>query len=225
MLGGLFPEDVATAWGDPLLPSTPLFPEEAALVAAAVPKRQLEFAKGRECARKALRALGLADAPLLAAASREPLWPAPAVGSITHTRGFCAAAVARAERYRGIGIDAEPAEPLERAIAARVCRAGEAETFEGTLERAVVPRLVFCAKEAVYKCVFPIVRRYLGFHDVNVVLTDGAFRACLLTEAPPFPIGTTLFGRWRLVTGSEPVSPEAAHVVASAWLSHEKRLP
>src|SRR5262245_33436180 len=57
VLQGLFPDDVATAWGDPEEPCAPLFPEEEALVRGAIPKRQREFRKGRECARRALASL------------------------------------------------------------------------------------------------------------------------------------------------------------------------
>ena len=80
MLDGLFPDDVVTAWGDPLEPSKALFPEEEALIARAIPKRRREFEKGRECARAALARLGLLDVVLLAGSGREPLWPAEVVG-------------------------------------------------------------------------------------------------------------------------------------------------
>ena len=42
-----------------------LFPEEAAVVAKAVPKRQREFAGVRACARRALARLGVPPVPLL----------------------------------------------------------------------------------------------------------------------------------------------------------------
>ncbi|HEX6272635.1 MAG TPA: 4'-phosphopantetheinyl transferase superfamily protein, partial [Polyangiaceae bacterium] len=199
MLDGLFPEGVITAFGDPLAPAKPLFPEEEALVARAVEKRRLEFAKGRECARSALASFGLGDAPLLAGETREPLWPADVVGSITHTRGLCAAAVARSARYRGIGIDAEPAEPLDDDLARRVCADEEAALSSSGLERGVVFRLVFSAKEAVYKCVFPITRRFLGFDDVHVRLTGDAFRAFLRVDSAPFRRGDEFEGRWRRI--------------------------
>ena len=158
MLDGLFPADVVTAWGDPLELSSPLFPEEEALVAKAVWKRQREFAKGRECARRALAGFGRGNAMLLSGSDREPLWPPDIVGSITHTQGLCGAAVALSNRYQGIGIDAEPAESLGVDLTKRICRDDEASAAStmAWLESAIVPRLVFCAKEAVYKCVFPI---------------------------------------------------------------------
>jgi 4'-phosphopantetheinyl transferase EntD len=44
---------------------TGLFAEEATLVARATEKRRREFTTGRECARGALAALGIAAAPIL----------------------------------------------------------------------------------------------------------------------------------------------------------------
>ena len=211
MIDSLFPEDVVTAWADPAHPAKPLFPEEEALVARAVPKRQQEFAKGRECARTALARLGLLDVVLLSGKSREPLWPIEAVGSITHTAGLCAVAVARSERYAGLGIDAEPAEPLAEHLARRIgadCD-WEALAEASALARSIVPRLVFSVKEAVYKCVFPLTRTFLGFEDVSVELEGGSFRASLEVTAAPLRPGDALIGRWVRF---------GDHLVTSAWI-------
>ncbi|HEX6764749.1 MAG TPA: 4'-phosphopantetheinyl transferase superfamily protein [Polyangiaceae bacterium] len=200
VLHGLFPEDVATAWGDPLDPATPLFPEEEALVANAIPKRKREFAKGRECARVAMAKLGLRDVVLLSGSDREPLWPREITGSITHTNGLCAVAVGATDRYQGLGIDAEPAEALSPAIAARVLGGDDPRVLElgaRSLEPPVVPRLVFSAKEAVYKCLFPITKTFLGFADVALELEKTTFRATLRVSAPPFSPGASLVGRWQ----------------------------
>jgi enterobactin synthetase component D / holo-[acyl-carrier protein] synthase len=219
VLDGLFPPDVMTAWGDPQAPSMPLFPEEEALVVRAVAKRKREFAKGRECARSALANLGHRDVLLLSGESREPLWPAQVVGSITHTHGLCAAAVARSARYRGIGIDAEPAEPLGPDIVRRICGGDDRSSWARvtSLELPVVPRLVFCVKEAVYKCLFPITRMFLGFEDVTVELDEGTFCASLRIDAPPFSTGASFTGRWRRTGSGE---SESAYVLAAAWTHH-----
>jgi 4'-phosphopantetheinyl transferase EntD len=211
VLDGLFPDDVVTAWGDPADSAGPLFPEEEALVARAVPKRRREFAKGRECARNALGRLGFGEVMLLSGESREPLWPAGAVGSITHTAGLCAVAVARSDGYAGIGIDAEPAAPLAADIAKRVSGPHDERSFTrvSSLDGAVLPRLVFSVKEAVYKCLFPITRVFLGFDDVNVELDEGTFRARLRPAAKPFSTGSEFIGRWRKVD---------AFLVTAAWI-------
>ncbi|MBO0877952.1 MAG: 4'-phosphopantetheinyl transferase, partial [Pseudonocardia sp.] len=89
----------------------PLWPEEAAHIGHAVPRRRDEYACVRHCARQGLAALGIAPAAILSGSRREPLWPPGAVGSMTHCAGYRAAAVARASDVAAVGIDAEPHEP------------------------------------------------------------------------------------------------------------------
>ena len=59
-------------------------------------------------------------------------------------------------------------------------------------------RLLFSAKESVYKTWFPLTGRWLGFEHADVTITpDGTFTARLLTElteAQPPP--TSFVGRW-----------------------------
>jgi 4'-phosphopantetheinyl transferase EntD len=212
VLDGLFPAGVATVCGDPDEPSPPLFPGEEALIERAVAKRRLEFQKARECARTAMARFGLGDQALLSGKDREPLWPAEVTGSITHTQGLCAVAVGSSRSYSALGIDAEPAEALASALVSRVCREGDdwsrAEAA-GALESSVLPRLVFCVKEAVYKCQFPLSRKFLSFGDVTVELGADAFRAVLRVEAHPFRAGASFEGRWLRTE---------RHLVAGTWL-------
>lgn len=200
LLSGLLPPDVATAEGDPRT-LVAVRPAEAALVARAVEKRRLEFAKARECARAALRSLGGPECDILVGPQREPLFPEGFVGSLTHTDGFCGAAVARRAAYEGVGIDAEPDAPLEPNIASRI--ATGAEIAQATellrLEAGVAAHLVFSAKEAFYKCQFPMTREFLGFDDVRIELDADAdaVRAVLLRRAGRFDAGASFHGRFR----------------------------
>jgi len=154
MLEGLLPEDVRTAWGDPREDAPLALPAEEALIERAVEKRKREFRKARACARGLLEEFGVRDFALLSGAQREPLWPDGLVGSVTHTEGLCAVVVGSGARYAGLGIDVEPAQPLETPIAERVCVRGEFEHASSVtkLEPLVAARLVFSAKEAFYKC-------------------------------------------------------------------------
>ena len=197
MFADLLPGDFAVEWGDPRTPSLPLYPEESLLVSSAVEKRRLEFGRGRTCARAALRRLGVPDAPLLSGAQREPLWPTGVVGSITHTQGLCLAAVGWQRSYAGVGIDVEPAQPLERAIAERVASASEMSAL-GSLPPLLAARLVFSAKEAFYKCQFYVTRQFLDFSQVSLELEpQGEFSVQLLVDAGPLTRGTAFRGRWR----------------------------
>jgi 4'-phosphopantetheinyl transferase EntD len=192
--------------GDP--PGATLLPGEGELVARAVDKRRRDFTTGRHCARRALARLGIAPAPLLAGPAGEPLWPAGVVGSITHCAGYRAAAVAWSSDVPTIGIDAEPHEPLPEGVLDLVALPDE-RTQLRELSTAVDAttrwdRLLFSAKEAVYKAWYPHGREMLDFADARVRLDPtGTFRADLLIGAdrcPPIaPTGRRLrgfTGRW-----------------------------
>lgn len=147
-----------------------LFPGEEAFIANAVQKRRLEFATGRDCARKALAKLGGSPAPILAAADRSPIWPAGFVGSISHTDAVCGAIAARAADYKGLGFDIESAAPLPDELMPLVCSQGDREHF-GTLPNFNVPewsKIAFCAKEAFYKCQYPRTRQVLDFRKISI---------------------------------------------------------
>jgi 4'-phosphopantetheinyl transferase EntD len=198
LLVGLFPEGVAVACGDPAV-GTPVRPAEAELVARAVAKRRLEFARGRACARAALALLGGPSVDILMGRDREPLWPNGFVGSLTHTDGFCAGAVARRDRFAGLGLDAEPDTPLEPTVAEQVASREECERAAARAghDPARAAHLVFSAKEAFYKCQFPLTRSFLGFDAVRIEVDENALSCVLLEAAGPFRPGTTFRGRWR----------------------------
>ena len=174
--------------GDPaLVDDSLLFPEERALVAAVAPGRFHDFVLGRRCARLAIEDLGLAAGPILTGERREPLWPRGVVGAITHTDGYVAAAVARADDIASIGIDAEPDEPLPDGVDRRIIRPDERQLLErDDVGVAAVDRLVFSAKEAVYKAWFPLAGEWLGFLDARLELDTDAqrFAAHIMVDAP-----------------------------------------
>ncbi|NDZ99101.1 4'-phosphopantetheinyl transferase superfamily protein, partial [Streptomyces sp. SID10116] len=106
-----------------------------------------------------------------------------------HCAGYRAAVVARAGEVTSVGVDAEPGEPLrdpdvldlvadetERAVLASLGARQSATPWD---------RLLFSAKESVYKTWFPLTGRWLGFEDARVELDpDGTFTARLLVEGP-----------------------------------------
>jgi len=154
-----------------------LWPEEEAMVARAVAKRRREVAAGRTCARRALAQLGCAPAALLPDGQRVPQWPSGAIGSITHTHEYCAVAVAWQRDVRSIGLDAERAITTEsRADIMRlVATPLEAAWLERLAdeERGLGAALVFSAKEAFYKCQFPLTRQPLEFSELELELGVG----------------------------------------------------
>lgn len=192
----------AEAFDDPA--EVTLFPEEEAVVARAVGKRRREFGTARHCARRALARLGLPPAPVLPGPRGAPRWPDGVVGSMTHCDGYRAAALAYARDVRAIGIDAEPHDALPEGVLEVISLAPERERLAGlrTAEpRLHWDRLLFSAKESVYKAWFPLTGRWLGFEDAEVSITpDGRFTVRLLVPAsPPAPAGFA--GRWVVRAG------------------------
>lgn len=152
----------------------PLLPEEAALLRRACGERRREFTAGRHCARQALSRIGVDAGPILRGPRREPLWPRDIVGSITHCRGYRAAAVARAADLVTIGIDAEPHAPLPPGVADYVLRAEERDWLKRAPAGIYWDRLIFSAKESVYKAWFPLTGKWLGFSDATVTVDAAA---------------------------------------------------
>lgn len=184
MIARILPHEVAAAGSYADAPERELFPEERALIEAAGPKRRAEFTSARVCARRALAQLGIAAAPILTGAQREPLWPEGVVGSLTHCAGFSAAAIGRTTQFLSIGIDAEPDEPLREGLLEHISLPRErAQLVRG--EGPHWDRLLFSAKESVYKAWFPLARRWLGFHEAAITLEpDGTFDVDLLVPGP-----------------------------------------
>ena len=183
------PAVVVEAFADPDQPPA-LFPEEEELIRRAVPERRREFGTVRECARTALARLGGPRVPLLPGERGAPRWPQGFLGSMTHCRGYRAAAVARAGELTSVGIDAEPNEalrdpgvtelialPEERAMLRRLAALGRGVWWE---------RLLFSAKESVYKTWFPLTRRWLDFEEARIDIDPdrGTFHARLLVPGP-----------------------------------------
>ncbi|MFC0004729.1 4'-phosphopantetheinyl transferase family protein [Micromonospora siamensis] len=176
----LLPASVAVAvagpadWAGELLPA-----ERACLGERAVHSRRRDFTAGRVCARRAMAALGVPPAPVPSAADRSPVWPPGVVGTITHTRGYCAAAAARSAEVRSVGMDAERHKELTPEVRRVICRPEEEEHFTRLPAGSSWPVVVFSAKETVYKVWHPIVRGWLDFLDATVELdpAEGTFTA------------------------------------------------
>jgi 4'-phosphopantetheinyl transferase EntD len=184
-------------------PRAALFPEEEAVVARAVDKRRREFSSGRACAHAALARLGVPPAPLLPGLRGAPRWPDGVTGSITHCPGYRAAGVARTRDVAGLGLDAEPNESLPDGVLAVIARDGERARIgrlEATERGVSWGRLLFSAKESVYKAWFPLAGRWLGFDQAEITIgaLDGTFTARLLVPGPLVagsPL-TAMHGRW-----------------------------
>ncbi|MGB8522548.1 MAG: 4'-phosphopantetheinyl transferase superfamily protein [Candidatus Acidiferrales bacterium] len=165
----------------------PSWPEESFLLRGnVVNKRRVEFALGRAAAHLALLGAGHTNcSPVLQKAGREPAWPAGFVGSITHCGSWAVAAAARTESLKSLGIDLEDVEAVpHEEIADLVCSDVEREwVFRGGNSKRKVAML-FSAKEAVYKALFPLCQKFFDFHAIELTWfpQSDSFGGVLLEE-------------------------------------------
>lgn len=208
MIGDILPSQVVAEEAFRDLPDVMLFPDEQAVIANAVDKRRREFATVRACARAALARLGVPPAPIVPGLRGAPQWPAGVVGSITHCAGYRASVVARDRDVVTIGIDAEPHDKLPGGVLDAVASPGERARLAALA--AVTPqvcwdRLLFCAKESVYKAWFPLTHRWLDFEEASVDFDPvrRTFTARLLVDGPVVNGArlTGFEGRWLVYDG------------------------
>jgi 4'-phosphopantetheinyl transferase EntD len=208
MLEQILPPGVAVAATREDRLDAPLFPEEEDAVGRAVEKRRREFTTARACARDALSQLGLSPQAIPTGPRGEPRWPEGIVGSITHCAGYRACAAARSPDLVTIGVDAEVNEPLPDGVLGDIALPPEREWIAGLSHEAPAvcwDRLLFSAKESVYKAWFPLAERWLGFEDAVVVVDRGfgLFTARLLVPGPLLGERelTGFSGRWLVRDG------------------------
>jgi 4'-phosphopantetheinyl transferase EntD len=201
--------EMPPALADPAL----LHAEEQRRIERAVDKRRREFAAGRLLAHGLLDAVGAPRSPLLPDADRVPSWPSGVVGSITHCQSLCAVAVAPAAQWSGLGLDVEPAAPMDATLLPMILRDAEFARI-AALPAALRPLggiLVFSIKEAVYKAIYPQCRVFLDFRQVELTFEgEDAFVADVLVAGAHPPGHARIRGRFRVAEG---------HVASAVLLS------
>ena len=181
-----------------------LLPEEIAIAESfGSKKRRAEFILGRLCAHRALSRFGLESEPILRNPdSREPCWPDSIWGSITHSTGFAAVAVGLKKDIKGIGIDLESfSRSLDFKIRKQVCVDSELEWLESLPDKQAnrALRIIFSAKESIFKCFYPGTKTYLSFKDAEISVneTDKKFSFTTFKSFPGIiKQGLPLHGRY-----------------------------
>lgn len=148
------------------------YPEEAEQLKYASEQRMTEFATGRLCARRALHKIGVGPHAILIGANREPIWPDQVTGSITHCPGFYAAAVCMRSAVASLGIDAEPHQKLPVGTIEHVLFGRERRWVEGAPKGVFWDRLIFSAKESLYKAWFQLTAEWLGFENASILIDN-----------------------------------------------------
>lgn len=144
-------------------------------VALSVLKRRKDFFFGRLCAREAVRQMNrdfIGQIPI--GSGGYPVFPEGIEGSISHG-GDHAVAVCRTAELGRLGIDLEPLMTLATAAEVSPLIAGRNEV--DLIDWADTPEtlrltLIFSAKEALFKAMYPDIRRIVDFSCASLVGVD-----------------------------------------------------
>jgi enterobactin synthetase component D len=174
---------------EPLLPVA-----DKQTLGAVHPRRRRDYVLGRHCAASALVKAGYQGAAWLPAGpDRLPVWPVGWLGSISHAGRGAVAAVARHESCELLGIDME--RLIGESTAADICRlvAGRDEL---DLLSQFGPQwgltLLFSAKEALYKALYPKVRQFFDFTAAQAIALEDRLMLCLTVPWGEWPKGTVI---------------------------------
>ncbi|WP_420339133.1 4'-phosphopantetheinyl transferase family protein [Roseibium sp.] len=215
MLWDLFPDGVQIAVADPRGGKPTGYADEEIHVANAVPSRRSEFFAGRECARKAMRDLGFQPTAIGVRPDRSPIWPNGLIGTISHSKTVCLAAVSRQnDDLLSIGLDIEPDLPLPEDMWDTICTSNERTWLAGlpSAERARQALRMFTAKESAYKAQYPLTQEFFEFEDLEIAFDGHDFFAVLQRNITGFAKGTKLWGRQAIYCG---------HFVSAVFLCSE----
>ena len=181
---------VATPYGDALVlalddaeldDALARLPAEEQRVALALPAtRRRELVTGRTALHLALGDFAFAILPDDRGA---PVLPAGYTGSVSH-KGTYAAAIVAPSAVGFIGLDLERAAPPRIDIAPRILTPREQGALPAD-DRGRAVTLRFSIKEAIYKAIDPIVRRYVGFTEVELEVGDVV---CAVSSGLPLAI-------------------------------------
>ena len=169
-------------------------------------KRQREFAAGRSCAAVLLNRWDVAE-EVGVAKDRSPIWPDGFVGSISHSDRWVWAAVAKSEDRPAIGIDTEIVVSPEACdmLDSDIVTEPERLVIESLgLSPQVAFTLAFSAKEAFYKCWYPITESFFEFKQVAIQsCTADTIRIISLDSNPNFKIAPAWLDVHYLATDSD----------------------
>lgn len=208
----------APFWAWPGLPGAVLATADHTELPDATParsarqRRVFDHAAGRLAAARGLRALTGHARQVGRGADGAPLWPAGVVGAISHAQGRAVALVGLAAHHAGLGVD------LER-IARRDSLAplilGPAERAWLDPDDALRVTLAFSAKEALFKALYPRVRRFFGFDAAELLsLGEGEGRLRLRVSLGPWSQHATFRFHWTEADGQVLTALSAAPIQA-----------
>lgn len=133
-------------------------------ISSSVRKRRSEYYAGRLAAGDALSYFNL-ERQVGTAKDRSPIWPKGSMGSITHNDNVAAAVVSNSVN---IGIDVEGiiTDKVAIDIGSMVATRDEIGILPFNENESVT--LIFSAKESIFKCLYPDVKRFFDFKEAEL---------------------------------------------------------
>ena len=128
--------------------------------------RAKEFSSGRHAAHLAQNAVGLKPIEI-SSEGRVPIWPGNHVGAITHDAKYAGSIVST--HLKGVGLDFERIGRIKPKLHEKLFTDFE-KNWLSQQARLEASTIVFSAKESVYKSVYPILKRYVGFLEVEIIV-------------------------------------------------------
>ena len=160
---------------EPVGETSRLTPSERRIAQRFGPLRLATFAAGRRAARKALRQPGTT---IERGEHGQPIWPAGAAGSITHTNeialAVCWPSGSTSHSARSVGVDLENIAAVSPESRQQICSQTElsAVASDLKLDTVVALALIFSAKEAAYKAVFPLFEEFVGYRQARIKVKE-----------------------------------------------------
>ena len=152
--------------------------------------RKLESLRGRKCAQYLVQRLTGKVAPITADQDGAPVWPENIIGSISHSGdivGACVAPQSRDQKLEilSLGYDIELTENLSLDLLGKI--ATEKEIFwingaQSKQQQLIRATKIFSAKESLFKCIFPTLRKTIGFLDIELEAFDKSFQVSRVSK-------------------------------------------
>ncbi|WP_208933319.1 4'-phosphopantetheinyl transferase superfamily protein [Rheinheimera sp. F8] len=157
-----------------------------AQIAQAVPKRQAEYLAARLLLRRLQHQLGLTPAQILPGADRSPCWPAGQQGSVSHSGDLVLAGLG-SHTGRRLGVDLEQwlTSAQYQELAPAILSADEQQWCQrenSNMTLAQQLTLIFAAKEALYKALYPDCRQIMEFSAARVMAITASQILLQLTQ-------------------------------------------
>jgi enterobactin synthetase component D len=142
----------------------------------AVTKRKAEHVAGRMCIHWCYQMLTNQQPPMISSDKHGcPIWPFPFKGSISHSNTMAVGVLTKDSDLLSLGVDIETIlDDKTTSDIVGMVLSSEEQSVHKTLYHQDMPftrfvTLVFSAKEAIYKAIYPLVKHFFDFTAASVV--------------------------------------------------------